>query len=100
MAEILVDADWGLRLGGEETPSAVKVSLIEAKRQQLAQLKERRKPSNKLIYLINITINELTNLKKNLEAREHTLLYGRVTYLLRQIESELQDGLGSVDSAS
>ncbi|MDG9667710.1 hypothetical protein ONV78_08210 [Hahella sp. CR1] len=94
MAEILVDADWGLSLGDEATPSATKVGLIEAKQQQLMKLKKRLKLSNKQIYLIDITINELTNLKINLEASERTLLYGRVIYLLRQIENELQDGLG------
>ncbi|WP_431685766.1 hypothetical protein [Hahella sp. NBU794] len=95
MAEILVDADWGLSLGDEATPSATKVGLIEAKQQQLMKLKKKLKLSNKQIYLIDITINELTNLKINLEASERTLLYGRVIYLLRQIENELQDGLGS-----
>ncbi|MBU6953977.1 hypothetical protein [Hahella sp. HN01] len=94
MAEILVDADWGLSLGDEATPSATKVGLIEAKQQQLARMKKKLKLSNKQIYLIDITINELTNLKIHLEARESNLLYGRVTYLLQQIETELQEGHG------
>ncbi|ABC29742.1 hypothetical protein HCH_02973 [Hahella chejuensis KCTC 2396] len=97
MAEILVDADWGLSLGVDATSSAIKAGLIEAKRQQLAQLKKKLKLSIKQSYLIDITINELSNLKTNLETREHTLLYRRVTYLLRQIENELQDGHSALD---